>query len=346
MSIVALLEFRNEGIYCEQGGFWIDPWKPVDKAIVTHAHADHARWGMKHYLAHRQSLPVLRYRLGDDISVEGLDYDESRTINGVKISLHPAGHIPGSAQVRVEYKGEVWVASGDYKTHDDGLTTPFEPVKCDVFITESTFGLPVYKWPSPTEVEEQMNSWWKNNQAHGKTSILLGYSLGKAQRVLNGLNTGIGPIMSHGAIYNTNEALRSGGIELPAAPRITKETPNTAWKGGLIIAPPSALGSSWMKKFAPFDVATASGWMMLRGTRRRRNVGGFVLSDHADWNGLNEAIDATGAETVYVTHGYTSLFSEWLKTKGLNAIPVQTEYEGELSEIGESGSEKEKDEDS
>lgn len=340
-----LLSFTDKGIYCHQGRFYIDPWRPVNKAIITHAHSDHARWGSKYYLSHHHSLPVLRHRLGQDINVEGIDYGQTIQINGVTISFHPAGHIPGSAQVRVEYKGEVWVASGDYKTENDGFCTPFEPVPCNVFITESTFGLPIYKWQSQKEIFQEVNKWWQKNKDEGKTSVLCGYSLGKAQRILTNVDPSIGKIFVHGAIYNTNEALKSTGIKLPETERVTKESDKKEFPGSLVVAPPSALASPWIRKFRPLSSAIGSGWMNLRGAKRRRAVDrGFILSDHADWPGLNEAVKATGAEMVYVTHGYTAAFSKWLNSQGIASAEVRTQYEGELSEINESSAEKAKEE--
>ncbi len=325
-----LIEFHKEGIYCPRADIFIDPWKPQKKAIITHAHADHARWGMKSYLAHHGSAEVLKLRLGQDIKLETIDYHEQVTINGVKFSLHPAGHIFGSAQVRVEYKGEVWVVSGDYKTEDDGFCSAFEPVKCQHFVTESTFGMPVYQWQEQKTVFEDINQWWRDNQAQGKNTVLFGYSLGKAQRIIDNLDQSIGEIFLHGAIWNTNEALIKNGAPLPRLTHATKEIPKERFKGCMIIAPPGAMNSSWMRKFQPYDTGICSGWMMIRGAKRRRAADrGFVLSDHADWNGLNEAVAATGAENIYVTHGYTASYSKWLCVQGLNAREVHTLYEGE-----------------
>jgi putative mRNA 3-end processing factor len=332
---MALLEFTDRGIYCERGDFYIDPWLPVKNAVITHAHADHSRTGMKRYLAHSRSIPVMKHRLGN-IKARALEYGEKLSMNGVKISLHPAGHIPGSAQVKVQYQGEIWVVTGDYKLGDDGISEPFESVKCHCLVTESTFGLPVYKWSSNLRVMEEINAWWAANKDDGVTSVMLGYSLGKAQRILCGLDQNTGPVFLHGAIHHSNRALESAGLKLPEAEYVHPDTPRDRFKGALILAPPSALGSPWMKKFKPFRVAIASGWMSLRGARRRRNVDrGFVLSDHADWNELNRAVIASGADKIFVTHGYTDIFSNWLNERGMDAQPVNTEYEGELSEIGE-----------
>ncbi|TRX62174.1 ligase-associated DNA damage response exonuclease [Fulvivirga sp. M361] len=331
-----LLEFTDRGIYCPQAAIFIDPWKPVDKALITHGHADHSRWGHKHYLCTAAAAPVIKYRLGK-VNLQTTGFGEIHTINGVKISFHPAGHIVGSAQIRLEYKGEVWVVSGDYKLEEDGLTETFESIKCHTFITESTFGLPIYEWRPQIEVFQEINNWWRQNQALRKTTILTGYALGKAQRIIQNLDDSIGKIYTHGAIENVNEILRQQNILLKDTIRVTAEIPKEEYIGNIVIATPSAVGSSWIKKFSPYSIGSASGWMNLRGARRRRSVDrGFVLSDHADWKGLNTAIDLCEAEQVYVTHGYTSIFSKWLNERGVSAGIVETQFEGELAEIGES----------
>lgn len=330
MAKSKLIEFHKEGIYCPRADVFIDPWKPQKKAIITHAHADHARWGMQSYLAHEDSAEVLKLRLGQDIQLETLPYGETRSINGVNFSLHPAGHIYGSAQVRVAYKGEVWVVSGDYKTENDGFCTPFEPVKCHHFVTESTFGMPVYQWQPQKTVFDEINRWWRQNREAGKNTVLFGYSLGKAQRIIDNLDLSIGEVFLHGAIRNTNEALIKNGAPLPSLELADKDIDKSRYKGCMIVAPPSAANSSWMRKFQPYATGVCSGWMMVRGAKRRRAADrGFVLSDHADWNGLNEAVAATGAENIYVTHGYTAVYSRWLNEQGFNAQEVHTLFEGE-----------------
>jgi len=175
-----LITFTHTGMYCAAADVYIDPWRPVDRCIITHAHSDHARTGMGHYLCHEHSVHLLRHRLGADISVEGIPYGEVRNINGVQFSLHPAGHVIGSAQVRVEHKGEVWTISGDYKTEDDGFTPPFEVVRCHTFITECTFGLPVYTWEPQRSIFDEINAWWRTNAAEGVATVISAYSLGKA----------------------------------------------------------------------------------------------------------------------------------------------------------------------
>jgi putative mRNA 3-end processing factor len=331
-----MISFTDSGIYCEQGDFFIDPWKPVRRALITHAHSDHARPGNSFYLSHHDSIPILQLRLGADIVVEGCAYGEKRNINGVEISFHPAGHIIGSAQIRLAYKGEVWVISGDYKLGNDGISQPYEPVQCHHFITESTFGLPIYNFESSPTIYADINNWWQENAAAGLNTVLLGYALGKSQALLNAIDQKTGPVYLHGAVANVNDALSTVGYEFPGI-RITPETDRKTIQQALIIAPPSALGTPWLKKMAPYKVAMCSGWMALRGTRRRYGVDkGFALSDHCDWKQLNEAILATGAEHIYVTHGYETPFVKWIKEHhGLQAWEVKTlfhdgQIEGDL----------------
>lgn len=323
---MSVLTFTERGIYCPAADIYIDPWKPVDRALITHGHADHARDGMGQYLATASAAPVIRHRLGD-VTMDTVEYGQVTRIGGADISFHPAGHVPGSAQIRVEVGGEVWVVSGDYKLEDDSVSEPFEPMPCHTFITECTFGLPVFNWESPDLIHGEINRWWAENAAAGKFSICGAYSLGKAQRILAALDPSIGPILTHGAIENTNEVLRGQGISLPGTVLVTPEIDMKAHVGAFVLAPPAALGSSWARRFKPASTAFASGWMALRGVRRRRSADrGFVLSDHADWRGLNRAIAETGAERVFVTHGYTSVFRRWLEEQGYDAGIVSTEF--------------------
>ncbi|SFD46375.1 putative mRNA 3-end processing factor [Sulfitobacter brevis] len=329
MTHEPVLTFNENGIYCAAGDFYIDPWRPVDRALITHGHADHSRSGMGRYLATDAALPVIRHRLGD-ITAEGIAYGEKRQIGGATVSFHPAGHVPGSAQIRVEVGGEVWVASGDYKVIDDGLSEPFTPVKCHHFITESTFGLPVFRWADQAQVAAELNAWWAGCAAAGKTAFLGAYSLGKAQRLITMLDPDIGPILTHGAVENTNAVLRAQGITLPDTIHVTPDLNPKDHAGALVIAPPGALGSQWSRRFGAHESAFASGWMAMRGVRRRRaGDRGFVISDHADWQGLLWAINETGAENIYVTHGYTDIFSRYLNDNGWNAQVVPTQFEGE-----------------
>ncbi|MEM8803905.1 MAG: ligase-associated DNA damage response exonuclease [Pseudomonadota bacterium] len=327
-----VLTFTDRGIYCPAAKAYIDPWKPVERSLITHGHADHARFGMKHYLSTESAAPVIRHRLGE-IALDTIPFGEVRQIGDARVSFHPAGHVPGSAQIRVEVDGEVWVVSGDYKVVADGVSEPFEPVPCHTFITECTFGLPVFNWPDPEAIARDINAWWTANAMAGKFSICGAYSLGKAQRILGSLDPSIGPILTHGAIENTNAVLRAQGIALPDTVLVTPDTDPRSYKGAFVLAPPSALGSTWAKRFKPASDAFASGWMALRGVRRRRSADrGFVMSDHADWAGLNKAIAATGAERVFVTHGYTSVFRRWLEEQGYDAGIVATDYGAEDEE--------------
>ena len=323
---MALIQFTDRGLYCPHGGFYIDPWRPVDRAVITHGHSDHARWGNKSYLCHHHTLPILQLRLGPN-HYQSVDWNEPVIMNGVKVSLHPAGHIIGSSQVRVEYLGEVWVVSGDYKCENDGLSGQFEIVPCNTFITESTFGLPIYNWKPQQEIYADMQQWIKELNNDGKTAVLTAYSLGKAQRILQPISeTGI-PIFLHGAVYNVHRTLVDAGWKLPSAKRVELDAPKESFKKSVVIVPGSAIGSPWMKRFTPYAVGSCSGWMQVRGNVRRRNVdAGFALSDHADWNGLLQTIKATGAEKVFVTHGFQSAFSRYLNEIGIEAGEVKTEF--------------------
>lgn len=324
---------RKEGLYCVPGGFYIDPWRPVERAVITHAHGDHARYGHGKYLTAASGVHVLRSRLGD-IDVDGLDYGATVVHNGVTISLHPAGHVLGSAQVRMEYQGEVWVASGDYKIEPDKTCAPFEPVRCDTFITESTFGLPIYRWEPEQAIFDDINRWWKKNADEGRCSVIFGYSFGKAQRILSGLDPSIGPIVCHGAVEPLNRVYREGGVMLPPTLMVS-DVDKAALKQAIVVAPPSASGSAWMKRFGDYSDAFASGWMQLRGARRRRGVDrGFVLSDHADWPGLMSAIAATGAQRIIVTHGSIPVMVKWLCQQGLDAAGFDTEYGDDDDDVG------------
>ena len=321
-----LLQFNENGIYCAEAKVYLDPWRKVEKAIISHGHADHSRFGHKKYITHHTNVPIITHRLGD-INVTGKAYGESFTINNVKFSFHPAGHIIGSSQIRVEHKGEVWVFTGDYKTENDGLTVPYEPVKCHTFITECTFGLPAFKWVPQAQVIQDINEWWAENKAEDKTSVLFGYSLGKAQRLIKHLDTNIGKIYTHGAVENMNEVIRTL-VELPPTERVTKETKKEDLKGNIVVAPPSSHGSPWLRKMVPYVTASASGWMTFRGARRRRAIDkGFVLSDHCDWQSLLQSIKDTEAEKIICTHGYTEIFSRYLREQGYDARTESTQYE-------------------
>jgi putative mRNA 3-end processing factor len=345
MTAADLIVLRPEGLYCPAGDFHIDPWRPVARAVITHAHADHARRGHGRYLAAAPAEHVLRARLGE-IDLQMLRYGEAVDHFGVRVSLHPAGHVLGSAQVRIEHRGQVWVASGDYYlagAHADPAESnptcaPFELVRCDCFITESTFGLPIYRWAPQREVYAEIDRWWSANAAAGRASLLLGYSFGKAQRILAGIDAGIGPILVHGAVEPLNRAYRASGVALPPTRIATEVRDKGELARALVIAPPSVQNSVWTRRFGDYSDAFASGWMQLRGARRRRSVDrGFVLSDHADWPGLQRAIRATGAQRVIVTHGYESVIVRWLAEQGLQAESFATEYGDDQEAAAEAG---------
>ena len=339
-----LVEFTSKGIYCIPGNFYLDPWRPVDLAVISHGHGDHAKWGMKKYLCHHFTKPILQHRIGPDIDVQSLGYNEEININGVKLSFFPAGHIVGSCQIRLEYKGYVTVFSGDYKVQDDGLSTPFELVKCNEFITESTFGLPIYNWLSPEQYAVQMQNWHTTNHEQGKTSVFIGYSLGKAQRIMKALG-GSGKIYVHSSIAKINEAIESVGIELPEDETGYFNDDLKKINGEIVIVPPALLDSNMIRKIPNRATGLCSGWMQVRGSRRWRSAdAGFAISDHADWQGLLDTVKATGAEKVHVTHGQTAVFSKYLNELGIEAYEVKTNYgdeETEEKEIFENKDEKE-----
>lgn len=331
---MVLIRETSEGLYCEAGDFYVDPWRRVPRAIITHAHADHARPGSERYLTTQDGKHVLRSRMGAQAAIDSVAYGEPLTINGVRVSLHPAGHVLGSAQIRIEYRGEVWVVSGDYKVEAERTCAAFEPVRCHTFISECTFGLPVYRWPAQSAVMGQINDWWLRCAEQSRAAIVFAYSLGKAQRVLAGVDSSIGPIVCHPAVQQINEDYRASGVELPATSLAGQPSQTKQWGGTLVIAPPAAAGSTWVKKFGNASTGMASGWMLIRGTRRWRAVDrGFVLSDHADWPGLLTAIRESEAEQILLTHGQTAPMQRWLAEQGVCCGALKTQFSGEAEEI-------------
>jgi putative mRNA 3-end processing factor len=320
-----MLTVTDKGLYCAAGDFHIDPWQPVERALITHGHSDHARAGSRAYLCTSAGVAVLRSRLGHDAKISGVPYGETARLKDVTVSFHPAGHVLGSAQIRLERQGEVWVVSGDYKLQADPTCAAFEPVRCHTFVTESTFGLPVYRWPEPASIFEEIQQWWRANQEHQRTSVLFGYALGKAERVLAGLNSSLGPICVHGAIGQLLPAYAAAGVTLPPVQSATREHVRAAQGKALVLAPPVLDGSAWLHSLGEVSTAFASGWMLIRGPRRRRGADrGFALSDHADWPGLVAAIRATGAARVLVTHGVIAPVVRWLNKNGWQAEALAT----------------------
>ncbi|QRQ63694.1 ligase-associated DNA damage response exonuclease [Sphingobacterium multivorum] len=321
-----MISFTSKGIYCVPGKFYLDPWQPVDLAVISHGHADHAHWGMKKYLCHHFTVNILRSRIGPDIQVQGLSYNEAVYINGVRVSLHPAGHIIGSAQIRLEHKGKVVVFTGDYKIQDDGLSSPFEPIKCHELITESTFGLPIYRWDSVEAQNESLQTWIKTNQSNNKTSVFIGYSLGKSQRILNAVHE-MGPVYVHYSIAKLNEAYSQAGIKLPNYRIADLKSELKQLDNQIVLLPPALLDSQLLQKIPHVAHAICSGWMQIRGARRWRSAdAGFAISDHADWQGLLQAVRGSAAEKVYVTHGQTATFAKYLNEIGIEAEEVKTQY--------------------
>jgi len=322
-----LIEFTPNGIYVPKADVYIDPFKAVENALITHAHGDHARKGNINYLCHSQSVPILKRRIGH-YQFQSAEYGEIVNINGVKFSFHPAGHVLGSAQIRIEHKGEIWVVSGDYKTEDDGILTPFEAIKCHTFITESTFGLPEFDWLPQEDIFSQINDWWQGNANENNCSIMYAYSLGKAQRILQYLNHQIGPVFVHGSIQNMNEAYREAGVLLKPTRKAGSDIDRKEFRKALIIAPPSADNSYWIKRFEPYVTGLASGWMSNGASKAwLKSDNGFALSDHADWKGLNKAVLETGAEKVLVTHGYINEFANHLNKMGIEAEAIPTQFD-------------------
>lgn len=314
-----MLELRKEGLYCNQGNFYIDPWYPVSHAVITHAHSDHAKAGHRQYLCHHLTTSILKKRLGN-YHYQGVEWGQAIIHNGVKISLHPAGHIAGSSQIRLEYKGEVWVVSGDYKTENDGISGAIEPVKCHTFITESTFGLPVYKWDAQKNIYDKMQKWVLSNKNQGYHSIFFAYSLGKAQRVAQAISNVTDNIILHGSAFDMHSILKEKGIDLPEINHHSSFKKDKTNNPSVIIAPMSTINTPWLNKFSPYKTAVCSGWMQIRGHAKRQDCDtGFVLSDHADWKGLLNTIHQTEAERVLVTHGFTHILSRHLKERGINA---------------------------
>jgi putative mRNA 3-end processing factor len=326
-----LLQLTEAGLYCALGDFYIDPWQPVTRAVITHAHADHARAGSRRYLTTAPGRELLRLRVQPEAHIQAQPYGVPLRLGEVTLSLHPAGHLLGSAQVRLEHKGEVWVVTGDYKTEMDRTCEAFELVPCHTLITESTFGLPIFHWRPQAEIFQEIDDWWAASQQAERTAILYGYALGKAQRLIAGLDPARGPILVHGAVYRMVEAYRRLGIALP--PVIYADSAQARQHRGkaLVVAPPSAAGvAGWLRKFGPISDGFASGWMQIRGNRRRQAFDrGFVLSDHADWEGLLSTIRATGATRIGVTHGYTRVLVRYLQERGWDAFAMPTRFEGE-----------------
>jgi len=325
-----LVVVTANGLYCPPGDFYIDPWKPVQNAVITHAHADHLRHGNARYIVARPGAPIAKLRLGGDRELAPIDYGAQLSLGATQVSLHPAGHILGSAQVRIEYGGQVWVVSGDYKRQPDPTCVPFEQLECDVFISEATFALPVYRWPQTSQVVGEIFRWWRSNRDRGLASALFCYSLGKSQRVLAELLAYThDPVYLHGAVDSLTGVYRRAGVNMVPTLAIPQDRKHD-FKGALIMAPPSAAGTPWMRRFGDHASGFCSGWMRVRGDRRRRGFDrGFVISDHADWPGLMETCRATKARRVLLTHGYSDALRRHLTESGLESSALKTDFGAE-----------------
>jgi putative mRNA 3-end processing factor len=316
------------GLYCPAGDFHVDPWRPVPTALITHGHGDHARFGNDRYYAARQGLGILRKRLGD-VNLAGVEYGERVRLGRATVSFHPAGHVLGSAQIRIEADGATWVVSGDYKRDPDPTCAPFEVVPCDTFISEATFALPIYRWRPTADVVGEIWDWWQSNARAGTTSVLGCYALGKAQRVLAELLRYTDrPVYVHGAVAAITDVYREAGVAM--VPTLALEKDRKDYAGELIVAPPGADATPWMRRFGKSSTGFCSGWMRVRGNRRRRGYDrGFVLSDHADWPSLLRTIRETGATRALLTHGHSDVLVRYLREQGLDAGALETSFGGE-----------------
>nr|WP_322975333.1 ligase-associated DNA damage response exonuclease [Aporhodopirellula aestuarii] len=331
----SIIQTTDRGLYCPAGDFYIDPRSPVDRAVVTHAHTDHARWGCKRYLAAQRSEHLLRMRMNHDAEFQFLPYGESIKIDGVDVSFHPAGHMLGSAQVRLEHRGQVAVVTGDYKLGNDPTCESWQPLSCHLLVTESTFGLPVYRWEDEQTTADAINDWWRESRDEGKCCVLYGYAAGKSQRLLASLDPSIGPIYTHGAVEKGNEAYRKTGVDLPETTFVGSLERKHDFTGGIVVAVPSANGTPWLRRFGRTSTAMASGWMAVRGARRRRAVDrGFVVSDHVDWPSLLKAVELCDPETVWVTHGYSATVARYLQELGREAHVIDSRTRSENDEDG------------
>ena len=325
-----LVVSTSRGLYCRVGDFYIDPWQPVERAVITHAHGDHLRAGSAQYFAAAPGMGVIEHRLPAGATLNPMAYGETVALGDTSVSLHPAGHILGSAQIRIQHGSDVWVVSGDYKRDADPTCEPFQVVACDVFISEATFALPAYRWTATPLVAREIFDWWLANRERGVASVLFAYALGKAQRVLAELAAFTDDaVFVHGAVASLVDVYRARGIAmLPTLPATVSGA--TSYAGRLVLAPPSAAGSPWMRRFGEHRTGFCSGWMRVRGDRRRRGYDrGFVLSDHADWPSLLRTIRETGARRILLTHGYTDAMCRYLNEQGVDAAPLRTPYGAE-----------------
>ena len=301
-----------QGTFCQTGNFWIDPAKPVKRALITHAHFDHISFGCEEYICSPETVSLLKERIGNNIKVKSYGYDEIFKINGIKISFHPSGHILGSSQIKLEGGNEKWLITGDFKRQRDDTCLNYQEVKTDFLICESTFALPIFNWASTNKIVDEIVDWV--NESPNLTSILFCYSLGKAQRILNELkNKKIKKIYAHRSIKKINDIYIKQGIKLEDIAKIDKEIATKDYKGSLLLMPPSQNKANLLNRFGDYQTAFASGWMIIRALKNRSGYDkGFAISDHADWNGLIKTIKSSKAEKVFLDHGNGESLAKYL----------------------------------
>ena len=317
-----MLSINENGLYCKKGNFYIDPFRSVENAVITHGHADHAKWGMEHYFATPATCDIMNVRLGSDYQYSRFNYDTPFQLGDVEITFIPAGHILGSAQVIINDGKQTAIVTGDFKTTPDPTVDQFKFLTCDLLVMETTFALPIYHWPDPKNVFLDIHKFWKQNQIKGHHSVLYAYSLGKAQRLVNGLDSSQGPIAVHPAVDKMNQIYKNYNKLDYLPPTLSKELIKEWDKPGIVIAPPATIGSTWIKKLGKYNEAYVSGWMLSKGQSRRRNMRGFVLSDHADWFELNNVVETLSPTSVWTMHGYTDIYARFLSENGITASPL------------------------
>ena len=307
------------GLYCEAGDFWIDPLQPVGRAIVTHAHADHARAGSGDYHTASDNLPILAARIGEGAPHHGHEWGRPFELGDTRVTLFPAGHIFGSSWVRIESDAGTWGVSGDFKRAADPTCPPFHPEPVDVWLTECTFGLPVYRWPAPEQVIDEILQWWRDCRKANRPAVLFCYALGKAQCILAELAGRTDEaVWLHGAMRPLVDAYREAGVAMLPTRLVSEAEKAEKFAGQLVLAPPSAAGSTWMRRFPGHSAGFVSGWMRIRGNRRRRGYDrGFVMSDHADWPALVDTVADMKASRVITIHGNGEALAGYLGARGL-----------------------------
>ena len=326
VSETGLIQNTPKGLYCTVADVYIDPQKPVSRALITHGHSDHAISGHRYYLCTRLTAAVIKLRLGSFIQTQVVEFGEKITINNVHFSFHPAGHIPGSAQIRVEYKGEVWVITGDYKTEPDRVSGNYELLKCNTLITETTFALPIYQWQPQAFTMREILNWYAYNLAMGKSSVLLAYALGKSQRIIQNIPEEIS-IYTHTTVEDTNKVLRESGLQLRKTIQINSRVAKKDIQRGITIAPSSILNTPLMRALESPTLGYASGWMALNRFRKQQTAeAGFVLSDHVDWNELNQVVNDCNAENIWLMHGYTKEYQRFLIAQGKNVKDIGSHF--------------------